>query len=77
MIKIPWSGKSHEFLKSEIKILSKIIEKGDPLTGGKYLKLFEERLSKYLNLKNVFAVSSAAAALDIIALLCQIKKMMK
>ncbi len=74
MMKIPWSGKSHEFLKSEIKILSKIIEKGDPLTGGKYLKLFEERLSKYLNLKNVFAVSSAAAALDIIALLCQIKK---
>ena len=71
---IHWSGKSHNYNNSEIKFLSKIIKDGDPLTGGKYLKLFEQKLSKYLNSQNIFAVSSAAAALEIISLLCGIKK---
>ena len=41
---------------------------------GKYLNEFESNFSKYIKRKNVFAVSSAAAALDIIALLLNLKK---
>ena len=77
MNKIIWSGRSHNFLNSEIKFLSNIIKYADPLTNGKYLKLFEKSLSNYLKCKNVFALSSAAAGLEIISILCNLKKMMK
>tara|TARA_A100001011_G_scaffold394348_1_gene486520 strand:- start:224 stop:1402 length:1179 start_codon:yes stop_codon:yes gene_type:complete len=74
MNKIIWSGRSHNFLNSEIKFLSNIIKYADPLTNGKYLKLFEKSLSNYLKCKNVFALSSAAAGLEIISILCNLKK---
>ena len=74
MIKINWSGRSHNFSKNEIKYLSKVISEADPLTGGKEIKLFEKKLTQYLNTKNVYALSSAAAALEIISILCNLKK---
>lgn len=77
MIKIDWSGRSHNFSKNEIKYLSKVISKADPLTGGKEIKLFEKKLSEYLKTKNVYALSSAAAALELISILCNLKKKMK
>ncbi len=73
MKSITWSGRSHDYTNNEIKFLSKVIKSSDPLTGGKYLKLFEKSLSKYLKCKNIFAVSSAAAALEIISVLCKFK----
>ena len=73
-MKINWSGRSHGFTNQEINFLTKIIKKADPLTQGKYLRRFEEIFSKYIGRKNVFAVSSAAAALEIIALLLDLKK---
>ena len=42
----------------------------------KYLNKFENDFSNYIKKKNVFAVSSAAAALEIIALLLNLKKVM-
>ncbi len=72
--KISWSGRSHGYSNKEIKFLSNIIKNADPLTQGKYLNEFESNFSKYIKRKNVFAVSSAAAALDIIALLLNLKK---
>lgn len=74
MIKIDWSGRSHNFLKNEIKYLSKVISNADPLTSGNELKLFEKNLAKYLKIKKVHALSSAAAALEIISILCDLKK---
>lgn len=73
-MKINWSGRSHNFTNQEINFLTKIIKKADPLTQGEYLRKFEEIFSKYIGKKNVFAVSSAAAALEIIALLLGLKK---
>ena len=72
--KISWSGRSHGYSNKEIKFLANIIKNADPLTQGKYLNEFESNFSKYIKRKNVFAVSSAAAALDIIALLLNLKK---
>ena len=55
-MKIDWSGRSHNFSNKDINYLVNVIKKADPLTQGKYLKKFELNLSKYLNVKNVFAL---------------------
>ena len=73
-MKINWSGKSHNYTNKDISYLTKIIKTADPLTQGKYLKHFESTFSKYIGKKNVFAVSSGTAALEIISLLLQLKK---
>ena len=73
-MKIDWSGRSHNFSSKDISYLVNVIKKADPLTQGKYLKKFESNLSKYLNVKNVFTLSSAAAALEVISILLNIKK---
>ena len=73
-MKINWSGRSHNYTNKDISYLTKIIKTADPLTQGKYLKNFENVFSKYIGKKNVYAVSSAAAALEIISLLLKIKK---
>jgi perosamine synthetase len=72
--KILWSGRSHNLNALEIKYITNVIKSADPLTQGKYLNLFESKLKKYLNKKNVFATSSAASSLEIIAQLINIKK---
>ena len=73
-MKIDWSGRSHNYTSRDINYLTKIIKMADPLTQGKYLKRFESVFSKYIGKKNVFAVSSAAGALEIISLLLNFKK---
>ena len=71
---INWSGRSHNYSNKDINYLVNIIKTADPLTQGKYLKEFEYVFSKYIKKKNVFAVSSAGAALEIISLLLNLKK---
>ncbi len=71
---IIWSGRSHNYTSKDIKYLTNVIKFADPLTQGFYLKKFENQFSKYIGKKNTFAVSSAAAALEIIALLLDLKK---
>ena len=73
-MKINWSGRSHNYSNKDINYLVKIIKTADPLTQGKYLKKFEQVFSKYIKKKNVFAVSSATGALEIISLLLKLKK---
>ena len=73
-MKINWSGRSHDYSKKDINYLTKIIKTADPLTQGQYLTRFENLFSKYIRKRNVFAVSSAASALEIIALLLKLKK---
>ena len=74
MIKINWSGKAHNYSQRDINYLVNVIKTADPLTQGKFLNKFESDLSRYLKTKNIFAVSSAASALEIIALLINLKK---
>ena len=73
-MKVNWSGRSHKYSNKDINYLVNIIKNADPLTQGKYLRKFEEVFAKYIGKKNVFAVSSAAAALEIISLLLKLKK---
>ena len=73
-MKIDWSGRSHKYSSADIRYLTNINKNADPLTQGKYLKEFVKVFLKYIGKKNVFAVSSAAGALEIIALLLNLKK---
>ena len=61
---INWSGRSHNYSNRELTFLKNVIKNADPLTQGKYLTQFEKAFAKYINVsqKNVFALSSAAAA---------------
>ena len=47
-MKINWSGRSHNFSKADLGFLNKIIQSADPLTQGKYQKLFEKNFVKLL-----------------------------
>ena len=40
-MKIPWSGRAHSFEKRN-KFSNRYYKNADPLTQGKYLKLFEK-----------------------------------
>ncbi len=73
-MKINWSGRAHKFSNNDIKFLVKVIKNADPMTQGIYLKKFQKDFSKYIGKKNVFALSSAASALEIIAVLLNLKK---
>lgn len=71
---INWSGKSHNFTSKEKNYLFKMLDNSDVLTQGPELNKFENSLRNYLGSKNIFCTSSAAAALEIIADLIDIKK---
>jgi dTDP-4-amino-4,6-dideoxygalactose transaminase len=73
-MQIPWSGKSYNLLNKEIKYLTNFLSNSKTLTQGNELKLFETSLRKYLGKKNIFCLSSAASALEIIATFLNIKK---
>ena len=73
-MKINWSGRSHNYSKKDINYLTKIIKTADPLTQGEYLNKFQIVFGNYIGKKNIFAVSSAAAALEITAILLNFKK---
>ena len=73
-MKIDWSGRSHTYSNDDLKYFAKVIKSADPLTQGRYLQKFEKNFSKYINNKNVLAVSSAASALEMIASSLDLKK---
>ncbi|MFC1580603.1 DegT/DnrJ/EryC1/StrS family aminotransferase [Thermodesulfobacteriota bacterium] len=67
--RIPWSGRSHDLNPEDIDFLNDVIRCADPLTQGKHLALFEEKLKAYISPDKgkVFGLSSATAALELIA----------
>ena len=71
--KIPFSGKSHTYLKEEIDIVNDVMQNAETLTQGKHQKYFEKKFSEFIGVKNSFALSSAASALELTAQLCQFK----
>ena len=73
-MKINWSGKSHNLNDKEKKYLFNMLDKADVLTQGPELNKFEDSLRSYLGSENIFCMSSAAAALEIISDLLDIKK---
>ena len=76
-MKIAWSGKSHNYTSKEKKYFLNILSNADTFTQGPELVKFENSLRNYLGSKNIYCTSSAAASLEIISDLINIKKVMK
>lgn len=72
--KIPFSGRSHKFLESEISAVADLMRSDLNLTQGDHLKEFESDFRKYFSANNVFAVNNATSALEIIAEICNLNK---
>ena len=71
--KIPFASRSHNYTKDEIDVVVKTMQSSSTLTQGENQKLFEEKFSKFIGVKNSFVLNSAASGLELSAQLCQFK----
>ena len=72
--KIPFSGRAHNYIKSEEEIVLKAMRDSIPLTQGKYLAEFQDNFSEYIGSKYAFGVNNATSALDLSAQMSQFKQ---
>jgi len=74
-IRIDWPLRGHSYSEEEIAAAGKIMRLSDSqLTQGNYVKKFEQDLTKYLGVEDVFVTMSCAHALDISAMLIEVEK---
>jgi len=71
--KVPFIGRAHKYTKDELDLIREVSQNATPLTQGEYLKIFEEKFSKYIGAKYSFALNNATNALELSAQLCQFK----
>lgn len=71
---IPWSGVGAKYTEDEIATVVDCMKNSDPMTQGKYQKEFEEKFTKYCGSKASFAVNTATGALELAALVSNLKK---
>ena len=70
--KIDWSGRAHDYTEEEIQIIVDVAKGADPLTQGKHLAEFENSIREYLEVEHAFGLTSAASALELIAILSKL-----
>lgn len=74
-IRIDWPLRGHSYSEEEIAAAAKIMRLSDSqLTQGNYVKKFEQDLTKYLGVEDIFVTMSCAHALDISAMLIEVEK---
>lgn len=72
-IRVPWSGRGLSYTEDEIATVVEVMRGSDPLTQGRHQAEFEQRFSDYTGSPHAFAVATATAALELSALLCDLK----
>ena len=70
--KIDWSGRAHDYNDEEIQTIIDVATSADPLTQGRHLVEFENSIKKYIGVEHAFGLTSAASALELIAVLSQL-----
>lgn len=70
---VPWSGRGLTYSPDEIQTVIDVMNGTGPLTQAKHQSEFESKLASFIQTPHAFAVSSATAALELSALLCQLK----
>jgi len=70
--KINWSGRSLDYTTEEIDVLVNVAKNADPLTQGDYLSEFENSIKKQIGVDHAFGLTSAASALELIAVLSKL-----
>jgi len=69
---IPFSGRAHSFIDSEIKTVLDVMQSADPLTQGKHRNQFETCFIDFHGgTGQAYAMGCATDALEIVAQLCQ------
>ena len=69
---IPFSGRAHSFIDSEIKTVLDVMQSADPLTQGKHRNQFETSFIDFQGgTGQAYAMGCATDALEIVAQLCQ------
>ena len=73
---INWSSKNDNFNREELDFISSLLSDLDPLTKGPWLEKFQSKFQKYIGSKDnsCFGLTSAASALEMIALLSDLKE---
>jgi perosamine synthetase len=71
--KIPWSGRGSMYTEDEIATVVQAMRTADPQTQGRYQSEFERAFAAYSGSPHAFAVTSCTAALELSALLCNLK----
>ena len=71
--KIPFSGRGHAYVESEIEAVIEAMHAPLSLTQSKYKDEFEKSFSDYAGSKYSFAVNTATSALELSAQICQFK----
>lgn len=65
--RIPWSGRAHDYLPSEIAAVVEVMKSADPQTQGKYLRQFESDFASFLDQPNCYGVTNCTHALELTA----------
>ena len=61
------------YTEDEIALVAEVMRTADPLTQGRHQAEFENRFKAYTGAAHAFAVATATAALELAALLCDLK----
>ena len=73
-ILIDWPARGHDYTQSEINSVSELlVKKNTPLTQGEQVTKFEKKFAEYIGVSKAFSLMSAAHALDIAAMLIDIR----
>jgi dTDP-4-amino-4,6-dideoxygalactose transaminase len=67
--RIDWSGRAIDYTDEEIAVITDVSKNADPLTQGSHLYEFENNIKKYAGVEHAFGLTSAASALELIAVL--------
>jgi perosamine synthetase len=70
--RIDWSGRAIDYTNGEIETIVEVSKSADPLTQGGHLRTFESNIKEYLGVEHAFGVTSAASALELIAILSRL-----
>jgi perosamine synthetase len=74
MFKVDWPSRGHNYTETEINAVVEVT-RGDniPLSQAGQVQQFEQKFGKYVHANHIFATMSCAHALDIAAMLLEIK----
>ena len=74
MFKVDWPSRGHNYTDAEINAAVEVM-RGDnvPLSQASRVQQFERKFGEYIRAKHIFATMSCAHALDIAAMLLEIK----
>ncbi len=70
---LPLSGVGAKYTEEEIELVAEVMRAADPQTMGENLRAFEQKFASWHGVSNALAVANCTCALELAAVLCQLK----